>query len=279
MLGSISEVLLFVPDIDLAARWYAGLFGVQVQHENPRFAFIDAPGVRLGFHPADAKCPGGVGGTSVYWDVEDLDAAIAWLQQRGARLHRGPMVTRLGAGAALMIDPFGCTLGLNRRPPRPASAPAPAAAQTDVAGAAGLRLTVHDTHAGLPALALIDQGLEAHNLGEPALQQVRPLGVVAEAADASVAGGAVGRSWGACCELQQLWVGPRWRRQGVGARLMARFEAAAAARGCRLVYLDTFSFQAPGFYARLGYRTVLLTPGFSDGIVKHTLHQALAPGP
>ncbi len=39
--------------------------------------------------------------------------------------------------------------------------------------------------------------------------------------------------------------------------------------------LSTFSFQAPGFYAGLGYQTVLETRGFTDGLVKFTLHKQL----
>ena len=39
--------------------------------------------------------------------------------------------------------------------------------------------------------------------------------------------------------------------------------------------LSTFSFQAPGFYAGRGYQTVLETKGFTDGIVKSTMHKQL----
>ena len=117
MLKSVESVLLFVPDIAAAAHWYADLFGVTVGWENPQFAFIQAPGMTLGFHPADAKCPGGVGGTTVYWEVDDIAATVAWLSARGARLHRGPGVTSLGAGAAMLLDPFGCSIGLNASTP------------------------------------------------------------------------------------------------------------------------------------------------------------------
>ena len=58
--------------------------------------------------------PGGIGGTSVYWEVEDLNQAVAYLTARGARLYRGPYGTDLGAAVALMVDPFGCTVGLNQ---------------------------------------------------------------------------------------------------------------------------------------------------------------------
>ena len=113
-LERVESVVLFVQDVDTAAAWYAALFGTTVQHENPHYAFVRGPGVLVGFHPADAKCPGGIGGTSVYWEVGDLVAALARLQAHGARLHRGPACTDLGAKVALLVDPFGCTIGLNQ---------------------------------------------------------------------------------------------------------------------------------------------------------------------
>ena len=43
------------------------------------------------------------------------------------------------------------------------------------------------------------------------------------------------------------------RGRGVGTELMRRAEAAAVERGCIGVWLNTFSFQARGFYEKLGY--------------------------
>ena len=37
------------------------------------------------------------------------------------------------------------------------------------------------------------------------------------------------------------------------ARELDAAERRAIERGCRHVFLDTFNFQAPGFYAKLGY--------------------------
>ena len=54
--------------------------------------------------------------------------------------------------------------------------------------------------------------------------------------------------------IRYLWVHGELRRSGVGRRLMAEAEDHARALGCHSAWVDTFSFQAPGFYARLGYR-------------------------
>lgn len=122
LLKQIQSVVRFVPDIDAAAIWYAELFQVQVQYENHHYAFISTPACLIGFHPLDSKCPGGAGGTTVYWEVDDLHLARQELEQRGAVLYRGPIVTSLGAAAAMLLDPFGCSIGLHQAHPHSAQA-------------------------------------------------------------------------------------------------------------------------------------------------------------
>lgn len=51
--------------------------------------------------------------------------------------------------------------------------------------------------------------------------------------------------------------------------------ARAAQRGCRTVYMDTFSFQAPAFYHGRGYAVAAELRGFPDGIVKFLLVKPL----
>jgi GNAT superfamily N-acetyltransferase len=135
--------------------------------------------------------------------------------------------------------------------------------------------STHET-ALVQAQAVVDHALEAFNHAQPALQDVQPLHVFAKQDDAQIIGGAVGRTWGQCCELQQLWVHEALRRQGIGARLLSQFEHAAAQRGCMLVYLETFSFQAPAFYRRCGYTVVLTTRGFTQGVEKYVMRKDLA---
>src|SRR5215831_12722261 len=53
--------------------------------------------------------------------------------------------------------------------------------------------------------------------------------------------------------VELLFVPESLRRRGLGTDLIRRAEAEALARGCHSVWLDTFEFQARGFYERLGY--------------------------
>lgn len=109
----------------------------------------------------------------------------------------------------------------------------------------------------------------------PGLSDVRPLHLISSDDTGSTIGGAVGRTWGQCCELQQLWVAAERRQQGIGSQLLESFEREAAARGCALIYLDTFSFQAPSFYALRGYVEVLRVTGYTGGVVKVTLQKKI----
>ncbi len=123
--------------------------------------------------------------------------------------------------------------------------------------------------------AAVDEFLDAFNHAHGAIRDSHHFGVMARDAKGVIVGGAVGRSWGQNSELQQLAIASHCRGLGVGTQLMDRFEAEASSRGCTLVYLDTFSFQAPAFYGRRGYRVVHETPGFTHGIVKFTMHKRL----
>lgn len=70
--------------------------------------------------------------------------------------------------------------------------------------------------------------------------------------DALVGGLCALRFWDALL-VELLWVDPEQRRNGLGRSLLERAERVAGEEGLSLVYLSTFTFQAPGFYARCGY--------------------------
>ena len=68
-----------------------------------------------------------------------------------------------------------------------------------------------------------------------------------------VIAGVTGHTWGGTCQVTYLWVEASQRGLGLGRALVQAVEAEALRRNCTQVILLTHSFQAPGFYERLGY--------------------------
>ena len=132
---------------------------------------------------------------------------------------------------------------------------------------AGFTVTTYDSHP--PAeTALVDSGLGDANDAAAPLHEVQPISCFARAASGELIGGVVGRWWGSCCELQQLWVEPSHRGKGIGTQLIGAFEAHARSRGCSSFYLETFSFQAPTLYQSLGYEVAYEHKMYPHGIAK-----------
>jgi GNAT superfamily N-acetyltransferase len=64
-------------------------------------------------------------------------------------------------------------------------------------------------------------------------------------------------------EIKRMWVDPATRRSGVGRRLLAALEHAAAELGCNTVRLDTTAYltEALALYLANGYREI---PRYND---------------
>lgn len=50
-----------------------------------------------------------------------------------------------------------------------------------------------------------------------------------------------------------LWVDEKYRKHGLGNRLLNEIEQFAVKENCSLIHLDTFDFQAKDFYIQHGY--------------------------
>jgi GNAT superfamily N-acetyltransferase len=73
--------------------------------------------------------------------------------------------------------------------------------------------------------------------------------------------------------VQNLWVAESLRGLGLGQQLMQSAEREARTRGCRHAYLDTFSFQALGFYQKLGYELFGQLDDYPPGHTKYFLQK------
>ena len=101
-------------------------------------------------------------------------------------------------------------------------------------------------------------------------------GIFVRAEDRAIRAGLVGNCYAGWLFVNLLWVHPDHRRGGIGSGLIAEAERHALAFGCHSAWLDTFSFQGPEFYPRLGY-TVFATLDYPPGHRRIFLQKRLLP--
>jgi GNAT superfamily N-acetyltransferase len=76
-----------------------------------------------------------------------------------------------------------------------------------------------------------------------------------------LAAGISGWTWQEAAGIAMTWVREDLRGQSLGTELLSAFETAARARGARRVFVTSFTFQAPRFYERHGYREIFRWEG------------------
>jgi N-acetylglutamate synthase-like GNAT family acetyltransferase len=96
--------------------------------------------------------------------------------------------------------------------------------------------------------------------------------------EGEMVGAVAGYTWGGICELRQVWIHDDHRGQGLGVELMGEAVREARARGCADIFLTTYDFQAPGFYARLGFRAVAEIRDKPVGHTEFVMRLSLAGG-
>ena len=90
-----------------------------------------------------------------------------------------------------------------------------------------------------------------------------------------IVGGVVGELWTAVLFIQYFWMEQKFRGEGFGAKLIKAIEDEARRFGAVRAYVDTMSFQAPGFYRANGYEEFGSIEGYPGGATRHWLTKAL----
>lgn len=65
--------------------------------------------------------------------------------------------------------------------------------------------------------------------------------------------------------IDSLWVDESLRNQSWGSKLMKVAEEEGVRRKCTIAYTDTFTWQAPKFYEKLGYQVYGKLENFPEG--------------
>lgn len=103
----------------------------------------------------------------------------------------------------------------------------------------------------------IDNAIVKYNAKQvPFTQQITFEGInfVTKNEEGSIIGGinSMLYCWGVLY-IDILWVDDNYRSIGIGSQLMQKVQETAKEKGCSLIHLDTFDFQAKDFYLKHGF--------------------------
>ena len=121
--------------------------------------------------------------------------------------------------------------------------------------------------------------LRSYNIAQAGDPRIRPVAILLT----DKLGEHVGGLWGKCAYdwlfVELLAVPENQRGKGCGKALMAQAENIARANGCIGLWLDTYEFQACGFYEKLGFEVFGTLDDHPIGQKRFFLRKRLNKGP
>jgi ribosomal protein S18 acetylase RimI-like enzyme len=109
------------------------------------------------------------------------------------------------------------------------------------------------------------------------MQGSRNLGYSLPANLKSIVAGLLGFMLWNGCFISMLWVAEPVRRKGIGRQLLAKAEELAIQSGRDYIHLDTFDFQARGFYEKYGLQVFGTIEDYPIGHKRYYLKKILGP--
>ena len=103
----------------------------------------------------------------------------------------------------------------------------------------------------------------------------KPLEIILRNPENEIIGGIYGRSIWNTMEIKTFIIKNEYRNKGFGNKLMKEAEKEAKKRKCNYISLDTFSFQAPEFYKKLGFQQVGIETDFPKNYNKYYFRKNL----
>jgi GNAT superfamily N-acetyltransferase len=117
-------------------------------------------------------------------------------------------------------------------------------------------------------------GLIGYNTEKMGKQKYKRLAISLREGE-KIVGGIVGEVWATVLFIQFFWMEQKLRGKDHGTRLIGAIEDEARKFGATRSYLDTMSFQAPGFYRACGYEEFGSIDGYPEGVTRHWFTKAL----
>ena len=123
----------------------------------------------------------------------------------------------------------------------------------------------------------IEKALRQQNrLEAPSTQSKEPVkyNLVIKDSGGNVVGGVITTIYRYSMYVETLWIDEKFRKYGYGKKLMIQAEETARAHGCTMMQLDTFNYQAPEFYKKLGF-VQYGELGYKEGFIRHYMMKQL----
>jgi len=121
----------------------------------------------------------------------------------------------------------------------------------------------------------IGGGIGAYKEQQAGDDSSRSLCYVLREPGGEIAGGVIAATHYDWLYIDLMWVREDLRGLGYGHHLLTLAEEEGRRRGAKHAYLDTFSFQAPGFYQKHGYEIFGELEDFPPGHRRYYLKKAL----
>lgn len=112
---------------------------------------------------------------------------------------------------------------------------------------------------------MIGGAINEYNTQQAGDDKSQILCYVLKSAEGEIFGGVIAQIYWDWLYVDLMWIKEEFRKHGYGHRLLTQLEDEARKRGARNAFLDTFSFQAPGFYKKHGYEVFGELQDFPEG--------------
>jgi GNAT superfamily N-acetyltransferase len=126
-----------------------------------------------------------------------------------------------------------------------------------------------------PAWEVIGGGITEYNTRMAGDDHGKNLCFVVENSNEEVLGGVIGMTYWNWLYISLMWLPEGLRGKGYGQKLLEMAEEEGRKRGAKYSYLDTFSFQAPGFYQKFGYQEFGKLEEFPPGHTRYFMKKEL----
>ena len=116
MFLGLRTAIYHVADIEAAKAWYSSVLGFAPYFDEPFYVGFSVGGYELGLQPTEGEAAEKSEGVVAYWGVDDANAALSLLIERGAFPYQEVQDVGGDIKVASVKDPFGNVFGIIENP-------------------------------------------------------------------------------------------------------------------------------------------------------------------